>query len=538
VIKTLHGYLARDLAKVTALALAAFTLLMTIFAIMEPLRKEGLGASQALLLAAYTVPIMLSLTLPVAALFAAAIVYGRFSQDNELMACRASGISTLTLLKPALALGGVVTIISMLLSGLVTPRMAELVETSVKANVRTIAYRQLRTRPYADYGQYVIHADAVDEDQDVIYGLVVAKTKPRDDVALVVAPRALVKFTEQDGATFVTFYLQDVALARTSEYTIVEAASHPPITQEIPSLAKEEPSWYTWNELLAMLENPLRNSRIRRYLREEVVQKLCGDLLMRRIAAAIRRDEPYAGLRDAQYAYEIRAGEIRPLSDGAVTLGGAPNQPVEITIYRAGEDTPYQQVSAGEARVVTARSELSRDWYVTLEALEDVTVLPLTESRVVPQRRTSWTVGQLPLPGDVVAEARAIPLMEILRDPSSVTDDAKIIDDIDRLKHRSIRRLISRIKAEMHMRAAYSLSCLLMVALGAALGLIFRGGQVVSAFAITVVPASLVIVMMLMGKQMVTNPDVSAYWGLVTIWAGILLLAAGDVGVYLYLRCL
>ena len=40
-----------------------------------------------------------------ATLFAATIVYGRFSQENELTACRASGVSTLSVLKPALFMG-------------------------------------------------------------------------------------------------------------------------------------------------------------------------------------------------------------------------------------------------------------------------------------------------------------------------------------------------------------------------------------------------------------------------------------------------
>ena len=62
---------------------------------------------------------MVSLTLPIAALFAATIIYGRFSQDNELMACRASGICTLSLLRPAVWLGVVVSIVTRILATVV-----------------------------------------------------------------------------------------------------------------------------------------------------------------------------------------------------------------------------------------------------------------------------------------------------------------------------------------------------------------------------------------------------------------------------------
>jgi len=108
-LKTLHGYLARDLMRVTGMALVAFTLLMTVLAIMEPLRKQGLATSEVASLFIYTLPVMLSLTLPFAALFAATIVYGRFAQDREMLACNASGISKVVLLKPAIVLGIIVT---------------------------------------------------------------------------------------------------------------------------------------------------------------------------------------------------------------------------------------------------------------------------------------------------------------------------------------------------------------------------------------------------------------------------------------------
>ena len=108
-LRTLHFFLARELAKVTLMSLVAFTLVMTVFAIIEPLRKQGLSSDQVISFLGYTLPMMVSLTLPIAALFGATIVYGRFSQDNELQACRAGGIATVRLLEPAIVLGVLVT---------------------------------------------------------------------------------------------------------------------------------------------------------------------------------------------------------------------------------------------------------------------------------------------------------------------------------------------------------------------------------------------------------------------------------------------
>ena len=99
---------------------------------------------------------------------------------------------------------------------------------------------------------------------------------------------------------------------------------------------------------------------------------------------------------------------------------------------------------------------------------------------------------------------------------------------------KSILKLRGRIKAEMHGRIAYSLSCCLMVAMGAALGLIFRGGQVLTAFAVSVLPAAIVVVLVAMGQELVANPGVNPGVGFAAIWSGLGLLLVGDV--YLYLR--
>ena len=60
------------------------------------------------------------------------------------------------------------------------------------------------------------------------------------------------------------------------------------------------------------------------------------------------------------------------------------------------------------------------------------------------------------------------------------------------------------------------------------------GGQVLSAFAISVAPAVVAYVMVIMGEQMVTNPKVDPSMGLAAIWSGDILLILGNL--YLYGR--
>jgi len=539
----LHGYIGKELVKVTSLALLAFTLVMTIFAIIEPLRKYGLEAGKALGLIVFTLPMMMSLTLPIAALFAATIVYGRFSQDNELLACRASGISTLNILTPALILGGAVTVASLLLSSFVTPQIAKTVEMAVKANVRSIAYQELRRKSGVRWQNkgWVVHADRVDEKEDKIEGLVVARPRGKnyEEIELLVAPKALMRFTERAGDTWVTFYLVDAAVAstRTGQYSVAET-SVPPYTVKIPSLAREDPSWYDWPKLVRTLGNPIESKEVQSVL-NDIQLVLCYDMLAREISSAIQSGKSYSELsdHDGRNRYHIRAGSAEISSEGVVTLASgetaAGRVPVEISVLRDGR--LYQVISAETGTIEAKMSEVSMTSFVSIDLPDGADVRTISEGRMPPQRRQNWRMGQLPIPEYLVQKANTIGLDDVCTQARQLTRDESIIKKIANLKDSMIGRLTKKIKAEMHMRAAYSLSCLLMVAMGAALGLMLRGGQVASAFAISVVPASVVIVMMMMGKQMARNDALPIVWGLLTIWLGVLGLLAANGMIYLHL---
>lgn len=98
--------------------------------------------------------------------------------------------------------------------------------------------------------------------------------------------------------------------------------------------------------------------------------------------------------------------------------------------------------------------------------------------------------------------------------------------EVDRLKKFIENKLHRRVLAEMHGRIAYGIGCFLLVAAGAALGAIFRGGNLLSAFALSCVPGMVLIILQIMGKQMVCNPDVRPVLGLSAIWSGVGILGA------------
>ncbi|MDY6913203.1 MAG: LptF/LptG family permease [Planctomycetota bacterium] len=526
-IRTLHYYLGRELAKATGLALVAFTLVLTVFAIIEPMRKFGLSGDQVLALFGYTVPVMLSLTLPIAALFAATIVYGRFSQDNELMACRASGISTVSLMKPAIVLGGIVTAISLVLGNSVAPKMVELGERAVKANVRDIVYRHLRARNYVTWGTYVIHADAVQPEDDTLYGVVLADTKKPDDVRLAVASTAYVYFDTYLGETYVTIHLINPAATRLSKRTVLRESSQQFEYGPLPNVAREDASWYNWGQLIETYRHPEQNTEIRRSLTK--IRRWIGhDILANDIFASISAGKAYDQLADGAVQYVISAPSAECGTKSAVRLLADPPdttdaQRVELRVV--GDGQVRQSISADEAIVRAAWSARTNTSLVSISLYGDVfTRITAGERRT--QRTGQWHRGQLPLPKNVVARSDKIDLQDVYTRPDELTSNKFILSNIRYIRTSLIRRLVGKIVAEIHGRVAYGLSCFVLVVLGAVLGMIFKGGQIVSAFTIAMIPGSAVIIMVIMGKEMVSNPDVSTELGLTVIWGGIITLLA------------
>jgi len=546
VLRTLHGYLTRDLLKVTLLSLVAVTLLMTVLAIIQPLRQMGLAGEQVLQLFVFTLPVMLSFTLPVAALFAATLVYGRFSQDRELLACRASGISTLALCGPALALGTVVTVLSLLLSNFVAPSL-QTTAALAQSNLRGLVFNRLRTYGFLDYSdgerKHIIHADSVDPDNDTLYGVLYAyfrRTGPRhadvSGVYLAAASAARLHFeTAENGDSRVTIQPVDLSVVQAGEGLAPPrsfAAAAPRFLMPVENPIRERPSWYCWDELLKVLRDPTLLGEVARRL-EDIRQRICVDLLTEEVLRAVRAGRPYAGLVKGDETYSLSAPSAAADSRGAAVLSGpeAPAPPaVRLTIRRNG--SAVQTVSARAGRVVTDWSRATGEPEVTVRLDGDVEVAIEGPAGRHVHREREWLRGQIPMPAELRRRSAGIRLTDVYARPEEFTTNPKVLKEIDYLRRRRIPRLADGLIAELHSRVAYGVSCFLMVAMGAALGLIFRGGQFISAFAISAVPAASVITLLMMGKGMVRNHALPAEMGLACIWGGIAALLAANVLIY------
>ena len=80
---TLHRYIFRELLRIFILATVALTLVLSLGGVLRPVQEYGVGPRQVVHLLFYFMPITLTFVLPMAALFASALAYGRFARHNQ-----------------------------------------------------------------------------------------------------------------------------------------------------------------------------------------------------------------------------------------------------------------------------------------------------------------------------------------------------------------------------------------------------------------------------------------------------------------------
>lgn len=540
-----------DMLKTTAMSTAAFTLVMTVIGILEPLRKQGLAAGEVVSVLGLTFLLMLSLALPIATLFAATIVYGRFSQDNELTACRASGVSTTSVLKPALWAGGAVTLITLLLGNFIVPRMAEGAGAAMYGNMKGVFFNMLNRRGSVESEGLTIRAEWADLSTDTLYGPVVIRNRSDKDLKIdpdtgeripepapfmVAATAEVLDFKQTpEGDTYVQIVLYEARgelgeQLGMQESGVVELG---PLRNPI----KKSTSMFTpWSTLLGSLRDPSQHPEIQEKLLEER-RDIANEMFAREVISTIDAGRAYHGLSGESVRYEIRAA--RAVMDGvsAVSLHGgvAPDggqQLVEVREIHSDGGITVRTASHGE--VETKWSPFRNASMVTIRLSKPVWVLAsATGDSEAKRRKGPWEKGgDLALPSHISQALERIPLSDLLANPGGYTTDEDMIRRIIFLRDVRAPKFNNANIAMMHFRVSYGASCFLMVAMGAALGLMFRGGQVLAAFALALIPAATVLIMAMMGKEMVRNPAVPTVNGLMCIWGGIAMILVANLIVY------
>ena len=290
---TLQRYIFRELFKIFLLAAIGLTLILSLGLILRPVQEYGIGPHQVLKFLFYLIPVTLTFVLPLAALFASALAYGRLAGDNELVACHASGVSLLTLIYPGLALAILVAIANLLLSFHVMPYFVHLAEKSLKADAKQILFRNLQRRGYYELpsdGRSRIYADYADSDADTLYGVVVVESRDASTGQIFIAQRARVTFDRNDRFNEVHLSVDNAYnIPLNSSDSVWASLGHLTLSQEFGSLLGDNIRFKQIYEMKRIRENPMLFDPIARSVRSAYAQ-LVTEVLAEDIGRSLARD--------------------------------------------------------------------------------------------------------------------------------------------------------------------------------------------------------------------------------------------------------
>lgn len=519
-IFTLHRYIFRELFKVFVLAAVALTLILSLGSILRPVQEYGVGPRQVVHLMGYFLPITLTFVLPMAALFAAALVYGRFASDNELDACRASGISLLTLVYPGLALAIMVATTNLILSFHVMPYFVHLTEKSLKADAKQILFRNIQRRGYykSPGGLYVIYADEANLQNNTLSGVVIAEVKNHEIKKIIAAESARVRFSSHGN-------LNEVRITADNTYQIgpegegwfsVEWLS---LTKEFPSLLGDDIKFKKLHEMKEIRDvDPMLFYPIARLARETYVQ-LTVELLAEDIAGKTADDSnSFYKLHSDQKLVEFSASHCALRDEEKVELSGE----VVVVEYDADSRQHLQTLRCTRALLHIEGDELAPTLTMVLynatwrhpDGSEGLTQRHIIRGLIIP-KAVGDVANKFATEDGLDAKKLASETPALRKGPSS-----KLSGLQDKLQ-KKIDYTLAEIKAEIHSRLVFGTGCVPVIMIGIGLGIILRGGHLLSAFGASSVPAGVLIVCIMTGKNITKNPGAQAGSGIVWMWAGL-----------------
>ncbi len=570
--RTLFWYVFRDLLKIFMMTSGTLAGIMSFGGLLRPLTQQGLDGSQVSQMLVYFTPAMLAYSLPIAALFAASVVYGRLSADNELTACRAGGISLgpmFGMAFPALLFGLVVAIISLLFLCFLVPTYTLRVERVIYSNMAKLISNKIERTHEIRFGGVNIFAQRAylpppdpknpNRQQVVLEGVSFVSyekpeaptTKPAKDAKVDLsgidknkAPRVPKEFMMASTATIDIHEREDdqVSLVIGLEGGIKYPREFSGGTQlgiastqfgplQIPSPIKEDTKFMDVRRLKALYEKPedsrkiasliadfVRRDQTRRYV-SELQSKLNGQRFVQfkskdeKVSVVISVDPTSA----APATMDAKEGD-------EVYVGGA--TPGTITFERKENGETQSLQSAKELRIKARPDNVAGTMVVTVELYG----------------RSPGGASTRPVSGNYSDIIDVNMPLEIAALKNRTVDAYTTSTDLPRADRDRLRRelivLNNNIWAETMGRLSFATSCLILVMVGATLGMMFRSGNFLTAFAVSFVPALICITLIVAGQQMChavpfqfetkTNP---LKMGLALIWSGnvINLLIAGTL---------
>ncbi len=528
-IFTLHRYMFRELLRIFILATVGLTLILSLVGILRPVQEYGVGPRQAVHILIYFMPITLTFVLPMAALFASALAYGRFASDNELDACRASGIGMLTLVYPGLALAVLVAIANLMLSFHVMPYFVHLAEKSLKADAKQILFRNIERRGYYSVptgksDNYLIYADDLDLKDDTLYGIIVVEASNEGTKNIITSDKTVVKFDSRENSNEVQLVVHNYKQMGSGDNCWEGNVGLLALTKEFGSLLGDDIKFKKIEEMKQIRGDLMRFDPIARTA-QAVYTQLVTELLARDINEVVATGGSYE-LRNSTTSIRLTARRCELRQHATITL----MPPVAV------------QERDGSGRYRRLLCEKEKGEILVQEGTTEPTFsvrLHNPQAQETGQLLVQYAVGDLVLPEGVKRGLNGRPMLQAVTADLAVPlrrPPSSILARQQNSLFKEIGDALTDIKAEINSRLVFGIGCVPMILIGIGLGIIQRGGHLLSAFGASCLPAAVLIVAIISGKNLTVNLGVQSSSGIIIMWSGLAFLILLTAIIYRKLR--
>ncbi len=554
---TLYRYIFKDLLKLLVMSSAVLVILISFAAATKPLSEGLLGPDALAKYVLYLAPTMLGFILPFSSAFASTLVFSRMVNDNELLVCRAGGISYRMILLPVVFLGLSMTLGLFYLGNWVVPSFYRRAAVMLEKDMMQVIVSQVSQMRPVTLGDMVLYADAVDDSQPppvipgqpiqpvklirlrgVAVGQLDQRGRLRSDST---ADKADVLLYRVENQTWATVNLENVVYydALRGDLFFTEQWAMPQLL--LPSPLKDDPRFLTWPQMRDLGDSPERYDQIR-YRKHELAQTIAVEGLMRQVSTLLV-DQP-VGQREVTLVNAqgtehyiltspvVQRDTHQVGSDGRkMRLSAKGAVPVRVQYRR--DDQVTRRIEAAGALLWIEPGDPQPEPWVRVE-LRDAKVVDSgqegrgTEHSTVLLPRSRWPTNVL----GPLSRLRSGQLLSVAhQDYANVAPVAEAASAMRQL----IIHLFRRIVAQLNERAALAVACLLMMVLGAVLSMKIGGGMPLVTYFWSFMSAIVVVMISHSGENLASHPDVSRVTGLSVIWLGHLWLAVIVAGIYLRL---
>ncbi|MDA0834779.1 MAG: LptF/LptG family permease [Planctomycetota bacterium] len=234
-MRLLQRYILWELIRVFSLILGVLTFLLMFVGVAQEASASGLGPEQVLKILPWVVPSLLPFTIPATLLLTVCVVYGRMSSDQEITAAKAAGINVLSLLSPAILLGGILSVGSLILADQLIPMAVSQIQGIVTLAMEDIFLDMLRNNHQVVNKEFGLVVNVRDVRGKTLIMPTFRYSRPGGEPVVIQAESAELEFDLKK--QHVILHMVHAQISTPDEMTI--AAAQPDYTFPLPSVRRD-----------------------------------------------------------------------------------------------------------------------------------------------------------------------------------------------------------------------------------------------------------------------------------------------------------